>query len=141
MEWMDEKKTVADVVVVGAGTIGLGIALEMERRGARVVVMERGEAMRQASVAAAGMLAVDDPGNPVDLLPLARVSAELYPAFLQRLEALSGIAVPFQTEATVQFRWRHRAACGALARSAPACGGAGRCCACDADCLAGKDGD
>lgn len=103
MEWMDEKKTVADVVVVGAGVIGLGIALEMLDRGARVVVVERGEAMRQASVAAAGMLAVDDPGNPVELLPLARMSVGLYQEFLRRVEALSGIAVPFQTHTAVQY--------------------------------------
>ena len=98
-----EKKTVADVVVIGAGVIGLSIALEMERRGARVVVVERGEAMRQASVAAAGMLAVDDPGNPPELLPLARMSVGLYPEFLQRVEVLSGMAVPFQTETALHY--------------------------------------
>ena len=103
MGQMGKKKTVADVVVIGAGVIGLGIALEMERRGARVVVVERGEAMRQASVAAAGMLAVEDPGNPPELLPLARLSVGLYPEFLRRLEALSGMAVPFQTEMAVHY--------------------------------------
>jgi glycine oxidase len=100
---MGEEKTVADVVVVGAGVIGLSIALEMERRGARVMIVERGEAMLQASMAAAGMLAMDDPGNPPELLPLARMSVGLYPEFLRRIEALSGMAVPFQTETALQY--------------------------------------
>jgi glycine oxidase len=96
-------KSTADVVVVGAGLIGLTIALEMHRRGARVCVVERGLAMGQASIAAAGMLAVDDPGNPPELLPLARLSVGMYPEFLRRVEALSGIAVPFQTQTALQY--------------------------------------
>jgi glycine oxidase len=93
----------ADVVVIGGGLIGLTIALEMRRRGARVCVVERGLAMGQASRAAAGMLAVHDPGNPAELLPLAQLSVAMYPEFLSRIEALSGVAVPFQTEATLQY--------------------------------------
>jgi glycine oxidase len=50
------------------------------------------------------MLAANDPGNPPELRELSRLSAERYPAFLARLEALSGIAVPFQTNATIQYR-------------------------------------
>lgn len=92
-----------DVVVAGGGVIGLAIALEMEQRGARVLVVERGEAMRQASAAAAGMLAVDDPGNPPEILPLARLSVGLYPGFLRRVERLSGLSVPFQTETALQY--------------------------------------
>jgi glycine oxidase len=95
--------TVIDVVVVGAGVIGLAIALEMEQRGARVLVVERGEAMRQASAAAAGMLACQDPGNPPELLPLARISVGLYPGFLRRVERLSGLVVPVQTETALQY--------------------------------------
>jgi glycine oxidase len=93
----------ADVVVIGGGLIGLTIALEMQIRGARVCVVERRRAMGQASIAAAGMLAVDDPQNPPELLPLARLSVAMYPEFLRRLEALSGVAVPFQTETALQY--------------------------------------
>jgi glycine oxidase len=100
--WTGNKST-ADVVVVGAGLIGLTIALEMHHRGARVCVVERACAMQQASHAAAGMLAVDDPSNPAELLPLSRLSVALYPGFLSRMEALSGMAVPFQTQATLQY--------------------------------------
>jgi glycine oxidase len=103
MSLQNRDKPVADVVVIGAGTIGLAIALGMHERGARVTVVERGRALGQASAAAAGMLAVDDPCNPAALLPLSRLSADLYPAFLRRVEALSGMAVPFQTETTLQY--------------------------------------
>ena len=100
---MGGEKPAADVVVVGGGVIGLAMALELRKRGAQVVVLERGKAMQQASSAAAGMLAVDDPGNPPELLPLAQKSIALYPAFLQRLETLSGVAVPFQTDVALQY--------------------------------------
>jgi len=92
-----------DIVVIGAGLIGLAIALELEDRGANVTVVDRGQSLAGASTAAAGMLAADDPCNPPELRELSRLSAEHYPKFLDRLEALSGIAVPFQTDSTVQY--------------------------------------
>ena len=92
-----------DIVVIGAGLIGLAIALELNERGAKVTVVDRGRSLAGASTAAAGMLAANDPGNPPELRELSRLSAERYPAFLARLEALSGIAVPFQTNATIQY--------------------------------------
>jgi glycine oxidase len=49
------------------------------------------------------MLAVDDPHNPPALLPLSQLSRSLYPAFLQSLESLSGLSVPFQTDTTIQY--------------------------------------
>jgi len=92
----------ADVVIAGAGIIGLSLALELEQRGARVTVLDAGRALQQASSAAAGMLAADDPDNPPALHPLSRLSIELYPAFLDRLEALTGKRVPFQTSYALQ---------------------------------------
>jgi len=93
-----------DVLIAGAGIIGLSIALELHRRGARVLVLERDTALAHASSAAAGMLAVHDPHNPPALLPLSQLSAQLYPGYLKRIEQLSGIAVPFQTETTLQYQ-------------------------------------
>lgn len=92
----------SDVTVVGAGVIGLSLALELHGRGARVTVLERGLAGAQASWAAAGMLAAQDPHNPPQLRPLSDLSAQLYPAFLQALEECSGLSVPFQTDRTQQ---------------------------------------
>ncbi len=92
-----------EVVIVGAGLIGLAIALELHDRGAAVTVIDHGRSLAEASTAAAGMLAVEDPYNPPSLAALSRLSAQCYPAFLRHIEALCGIAVPFQTETTVQY--------------------------------------
>ncbi len=91
-----------DFLIAGAGIIGLSLALELEARGAQVTVIDAGLALQQTSTAAAGMLAVHDPQNPVALRPLAALSASLYPAFLDRIAALSGQHVPFQTSATLE---------------------------------------
>ncbi len=90
------------MLILGAGVIGLSLALELRARGHAVTVLHRPSSPGEASPAAAGMLAVEDPHNPPELLPLARLSRELYPAFLASIEALSGMPVPFQTEVTVQ---------------------------------------
>ena len=92
-----------DVVVVGAGVIGLAIALELDRRGLGVVVIERGNCLGEASTAAGGMLAVEDPHNPPEMLEFSRLSGRLYARFLRRIEEMAGMTVPFQTEKTVQY--------------------------------------
>jgi glycine oxidase len=91
-----------DVCIAGAGIIGLSLALELHGRGCRVVVFDRGAPLAESSTAAAGMLAAHDPDNPPQLLALANLSLSLYPKFLDRVRALSGIDVPFQTHTTLQ---------------------------------------
>jgi glycine oxidase len=93
----------ADILIAGAGITGLSLALELEARGMRVIVLDRGAAMAGASTAAAGMLAVNDPDHPAGLRELAAYSGALYPQFVQRLEKLSCLPVPMQTETTVQY--------------------------------------
>jgi glycine oxidase len=92
-----------DVAIAGGGIIGLSLGLELRRRGLSVVVLERGQAMRAASWAAGGMLAVDDPQNPKELMPLARLSREIYPEWLARVEGLAGMKVPLRTGSTLQW--------------------------------------
>jgi glycine oxidase len=91
-----------DICIAGAGIIGLSLAIELHHRGARVTVLDRSAPLTEASTAAAGMLAADDPHNPALLQPLANLSLSLYPAYLDRLHTLSGIHVPFQTNKTLQ---------------------------------------
>jgi glycine oxidase len=91
-----------DICIAGAGIIGLSLAIELHHRGARVTVLDRTMPLTEASAAAAGMLAADDPHNPTPLQPLANLSLSLYPDYLDRLHTLSGIRVPFQTNKTLQ---------------------------------------
>ncbi len=53
-----------DICIAGAGIIGLSLALELQHRGARVTVLDQGAPLAEASTAAAGMLAADDPAQP-----------------------------------------------------------------------------
>jgi glycine oxidase len=92
----------SDICIAGAGIIGLSLALELQHRGARIIVLEQNTPLGEASTAAAGMLAAADPDNPPQLRPLSDLSIALYPTFLQRLHDLSGIAVPFHTSSTLQ---------------------------------------
>jgi glycine oxidase len=81
-----------DVVVVGAGLIGMAIGFELAERGASVRVYDRGEPARAASWAGAGMLApyterITDEG----LLALCASSLAAYPHFVKRIRDASGM--------------------------------------------------
>jgi glycine oxidase len=94
--------SVSDICIAGAGIIGLSLALELNRRGMVVTVFDQGAPLAEASTAAAGMLAANDPHNPPQLRSLSELSLSLYPEYLDRIHALSGIRVPFQTQTTLQ---------------------------------------
>jgi glycine oxidase len=81
-----------DVVVIGAGLIGLAIAFELAERGATVRLYDRGEPGRAASWAGAGMLApyTERVANEA-LLEFCASSLREYPAFVDRVRAASGI--------------------------------------------------
>lgn len=85
-----------DVIIVGAGIIGVSLALELCERGANVLVLDRADPGCEASSAAAGMLAAADPETPAALRPLARESAQMFPAFVQKLEAAGKMQVDFR---------------------------------------------
>ena len=93
----------SDILILGAGVIGLALGLELRKRGFRVDVFDSRTPLAGASTAAAGMLAVEDPHNPAELLPFSRLSGSLYPSFLTLVKELSGTEVPFQTKTTVQY--------------------------------------
>jgi glycine oxidase len=92
-----------DVIVIGGGIIGLSLSIELRRRGASVLIVERGEPGREASHAAGGML-VDCPlETPTALQPLATASARMYPEFAYELEAESGMKVDLRDQGTILF--------------------------------------
>ena len=92
-----------DVVIVGGGIIGSSIALELSKRNVRVAVLERGEFMREASWAAAGMLS-PAPSFPdwIPLVPLGRASLGLYPHFIPDVEDTSGKKTGYRTTGTLE---------------------------------------
>jgi len=92
-----------DVIVAGAGIIGVSLALELHEHGARVLVLDRGEPGREASSAAAGMIAPADPETPEALRPLAFESARIYPEYVRKLEADCGLDVDFRRQGTISF--------------------------------------
>jgi glycine oxidase len=92
-----------DVIIIGGGIIGLSLARELRKRGASVLVVERGEPGREASHAAGGMLANCGDETPSTLQPLATASAEMYPEFVQELEDESGEKVDLRSHGTLLF--------------------------------------
>ena len=90
-----------DLIIAGAGLIGVSLALELRDQGARVLVLDRGEPGQEASAAAAGMLAGAGFDTPPALQPLARESARLFPEYVHKLEELSGIKTDFRRHGTI----------------------------------------
>jgi glycine oxidase ThiO len=91
-----------DVIVIGGGIIGLSLAIELRKHGAQVLVVERGQPGREASHAAAGMLADCGLEIPAALQTLATASARMYPEFAHELQE-SGIRVDLRDQGTILF--------------------------------------
>lgn len=91
----------SDIIIIGAGIIGLSLAIELRKKGLSVLIVERGEPGREASYAAAGMLADAGDEFPAALKPLARESARLYPEFVHEIEDESGLKVDLRDQGTI----------------------------------------
>jgi glycine oxidase len=92
-----------DVIIIGAGIIGLSLAIALRKRGITVLILERGEPGREASHAAAGMLADFPLEMPPALQPLAATSARMYPEFVHELQDESGVNVDLRDQGTIFF--------------------------------------
>ena len=102
---MPDHRSRPDVVVLGAGVIGLSVAWRARERGMSVTVLERDAIGAGASRVAAGMLA---PVAEVEfgeagrrLLELGLRSAEMWPAFAAELEAAAGVEVGLMRTGTL----------------------------------------
>jgi glycine oxidase len=104
-----------EAIIVGAGIIGLSLAIELRKRGLRVLLVEKGQPGREASWAAGGMLVSAGPETPPALRPLATASARMYPEFVHELEDESRLKIDLRSEGTLfwepaadaQFRAAH----------------------------------
>jgi glycine oxidase len=92
-----------DVIIIGGGIIGLSLAIALRKRGATVLVVERGEPGREASHAAGGMLVDCSLETPSALQTLATASARMYPEFAQELQFESGMHVDLRDHGTIVF--------------------------------------
>jgi glycine oxidase len=90
-----------DVIIIGGGIIGLSLAIALRKRGAGVLVVERGEPGREASHAAGGMLVESE--VPDVLQSMAAASARLHPEFARELQLESGINVDLREYGTLVF--------------------------------------
>jgi glycine oxidase len=92
-----------DATIVGGGIIGGSIALDLARRGLRVVALDRQAMMQEASWAAAGMLSpAPDCTAAIPLVPLGRASLALYPEFVEALEDASGLRTGFRAGGAIE---------------------------------------
>ena len=96
-----------DAIVVGGGIIGLSLSLALRKRGLHVLVVERGEPGREASHAAAGMLADCMDDTPLALQPLATASARMYPEFVEDLRDASAINPDLRDQGTIVLAAQH----------------------------------
>ena len=92
-----------DVIIIGAGAIGMSLAWRLRQRGLAVLVVEKGEPGREATHAAGGMIAHCDPNLPPLLRPLARASAALYPEFVRELRAEAFESPDLRENGTIGF--------------------------------------
>lgn len=90
-----------DAIIVGAGIIGLSLAIELRKRAMSVLIVEKGEPGREASWAAGGMLADFGLEIPAPLQALATTSARMYPEFVHELEDESGLKIDLRSEGTL----------------------------------------
>lgn len=87
------------MVVVGGGIVGIAVARALAVRGQRVALVERAKIGREASFAAAGMLAPQaevESGGP--FLDLCIESRDLYPSFVEELYAETGVDVWYRND-------------------------------------------
>jgi glycine oxidase len=93
---------VAEIVVVGAGIIGVGVAYELARRGARVTVLDPRAPGQGASQASAGVLApyIEAPAHGA-LRDLAVESLGLYDEFVARVASDARTEVEYRHTGTI----------------------------------------
>lgn len=108
-----------DVGVIGGGVIGLACAWRLAQAGAQVAVFERGQVGREASWAAAGMLAAQceiahyppatdaaEHTSQEAMFDLCLQSRALYPAFADELMAATGLDIELSLKAHARGDWR-----------------------------------
>jgi len=93
----------SEVLIVGGGVIGLSIARELHKKGVReIMILERGAVGKEASYAAAGMLAPQAEADEADeFFHLCDESNRLYPQFAAELYDETGVDIELERSGTL----------------------------------------
>lgn len=91
------------IVIIGGGICGLSIGWYLAQAGQPVTILERGEAGRRATWAAAGMLCPWYVPNSTHkaLFQLQRASHELWPDFARNLQTATNINIGNRAKVTL----------------------------------------
>jgi len=109
----------SDVIVVGAGIVGLATARTLAGRSQRVLVVERRRAGAEASSAAAGMLSPQaESAEDSPLLELALKAREYVTALVPSLEAETGMALDYSSRGLIEVAFGEREAASLQERMA-----------------------
>ncbi|KAF0222014.1 MAG: glycine oxidase ThiO, partial [bacterium] len=94
----------SDVIIIGGGLIGCSIAIELAKSGLKVSVFERGQLMKEASWAAAGMLAPQSELNAITpMFLLCQKSLQLYKGFVSKLQEVTRLDPCYRNEGFLQL--------------------------------------
>jgi glycine oxidase len=93
----------SDLLIIGGGIIGLSLARALHKKGfKRITILEKGETGKEASYAAAGMLAVQSETNQPDIFfNFCSESNKLYPQFAEELFDETGVDIELDKEGTL----------------------------------------
>ncbi len=93
----------ADVIVIGAGIIGLSTTLRLQQAGLNVTLLERDFCGREASWAGAGIVSPGNPHRHDSLYEIHCASIDRYPDYCAELEELSGLDVEYRRCGALDF--------------------------------------
>jgi len=93
-----------DVIVVGGGIVGASIAFGLAERGKRVVVLDEGDRACRAARANFGLVWLQSKGDGMPAyMRWTRRSADLWPAFAQRLQTFTGVDTEFRQDGGLAY--------------------------------------
>tara|TARA_B100000315_G_scaffold257836_1_gene308049 strand:- start:692 stop:1810 length:1119 start_codon:yes stop_codon:yes gene_type:complete len=93
------------VLIIGGGIIGLSIAWKLIQIGEKVLILDKKKLGKEASLAAAGMLAgrmESEPGEE-KLFPLLVKGQLAWPKFAQELEMVSGTNIEYKKDGSIML--------------------------------------
>lgn len=119
MNQRDPAQQAGSIGIVGAGVIGLSVAWRLAQSGWKVTLFEQSSAGREASWAAAGMLA---PGGEYDepspLVTYGLASRLQYRSFIEELQEKSGGVIDFQENGALELAYSADELAGLNAKAA-----------------------